>query len=138
MSRPLTPVIDRVLARIHVDANGCWIFRGATTVGYGVIGRGPRSEGIAYTHRVAYEHFVGPIPAGLHIDHLCRVRRCCNPEHLEAVTQAVNNQRAMAVRQPITHCKYGHEFTPDNTARNGRQRLCLACRRRRYLARRAA
>jgi hypothetical protein len=45
-------------------------------------------------HRLVYELVRGPIPAGQHIDHLCGVRRCVNPDHLEAVTQAINNQRA--------------------------------------------
>jgi hypothetical protein len=45
-------------------------------------------------HRVSYEAAYGPIPAGLHIDHLCRVRKCVRPEHLEAVTQGENNLRA--------------------------------------------
>jgi hypothetical protein len=87
-------VWERLKARISVDANGCWIFTGAKRNGYGVVGLGSRTEGIEYTHRIAYAWLWNQIPAGQHIDHLCRVRACCNPYHLEAVSQKTNNQRA--------------------------------------------
>lgn len=99
---------------------GCWLWLGAEQRGYGYIGRTP-------AHRRAYETFVGPIPAGLHIDHLCSVRACVNPAHLEPVTQEENNRRAYArmrsagvVRRVSeekrkTHCKAGHEFSAENT-----------------------
>lgn len=64
--------------------------------GYGRINRGGRTVPV---HRYAYELAVGPIPSGLHIDHLCGVRACVNPRHLEAVTQAENNRRAGARRR---------------------------------------
>lgn len=91
------PLIDRLFARIEVDASGCWIYTGCIApVGYGQIGSGGV---VLYTHRVSYELHEGPIPNGLHIDHLCRNRACCNPEHLEPVTQAENNRRAGGPRQ---------------------------------------
>lgn len=93
------PLHSRLLAKVVVDLDGCWIFGGALRNGYGVLGRGGRLDGLVYAHRVAYEHFTGPIPDGLHIDHLCRVRACCNPQHLEAVTQAENNRRAGLARR---------------------------------------
>ncbi|MCE5309611.1 MAG: HNH endonuclease [Acidobacteriales bacterium] len=82
-------------------------------------------------HRVAYEVFRGPIPEGLHIDHLCRVTCCVNPDHLEPVTPAENNRRAGSA---VTHCSRGHEYTPENTYfRKGSDRRgnrdCLECRR---------
>lgn len=83
------PAIDRLLARAHEDTStGCWLWAGASNPeGYGRIWVEDR---LGYTHRVAYEAFVGPIPDGYDIDHLCRNRGCCNPDHLEAVTRRTN------------------------------------------------
>lgn len=92
-------------------------------------------------HRFSYERAVGPIPAGLQIDHLCRVRACVNPAHLEPVTCGENVRRswaAMPRKPPKTHCVHGHAYTPENThiRKNGAY-ACLACnaiRCRRYQA----
>lgn len=138
MARTIRPAIERLIARIVPDENGCWIFTGATSMGYGVVGLGGRGSGNDYAHRVTYRHFRGPIGDGMQIDHLCMVRRCCNPDHLEAVTQAENVRREMAVRTPKTHCKWGHEFTPENTRCTARQRLCLTCSRLRTARRKGA
>jgi len=90
-------VIDRLLERIVIDDAGCWLWLGALKAnGYGQITTGSKRDGSQtkrYTHRVAYEHFRGPIAEGLTIDHLCRVRRCANPWHLEPVTHAENCAR---------------------------------------------
>lgn len=65
----------------------CWLWTGGIdSSGYGKIRIGRRQRGV---HRVAYELLVGPIPKPM-LDHLCRVRRCCNPEHLRPVTNAEN------------------------------------------------
>jgi hypothetical protein len=85
-------------------------------------------------HRVVYELVIGPIPEGLHIDHLCNNPGCVNPAHLEPVTQGENNRRA-AERQ--THCINGHDYAdPDNVRLIQRKRLdgspgrrCRACDR---------
>lgn len=86
-----------------------------------------------------YEAFVGPIPDGLQIDHLCRVRHCVNPAHLEPVTIAENVRRGAAAQ---THCKYGHEYTPENTVIHHGGRECRTCNRirsrRRYYEKREA
>jgi hypothetical protein len=87
-----------------------------------------------YAHRWSYEHFVGPIPEGLHIDHLCRVRRCVNPDHLEPVTPKENYLRGegpTARNSTKTHCKYGHKFDKSNTSVYGGRRHCNECGRRR-------
>lgn len=80
-------------------------------------------------HRWAYLHFVGKIPAGLDLDHLCRNRWCVNPEHLEPVTRSENLTRGYAARGPKTYCKHGHRFDPENTfQRSDGGRGCRACR----------
>lgn len=89
----------------------------------------------ASAHRWSYAVHVGPIPDGLDLDHLCRVRNCMNPEHLEPVTRQVNSARGETGKHMAdrTHCPQGHERTPENTYRNikGRQNECLPCRRER-------
>lgn len=91
--------VERVMDRIVVDEAGCWIFQGAkTSAGYGNIRIGSRTDGtrrVIETHTVMWESQHGPVPEGLELDHLCRVRACCNPAHLEPVTPSVNVWRAM-------------------------------------------
>lgn len=89
-----TSAIDRVLARVMVNAAGCWMWQGAVSAkGYGAINVDGRVIGV---HRVTFANAHGPVPNGLHVDHLCAVRLCCNPVHLEAVTPAENDRRARA------------------------------------------
>lgn len=135
-----TPVIDRVMRRIVMGPDGCWIWTGATIRGYGEVMTGSRAEGTKrplLTHRVTYEHFSGPIPDGLELDHLCRQPLCCNPAHLEPVTHRENMLRGVgtiaAVNAAKTHCPHGHPYSPENTAvwADG-QRRCRACRNARH------
>ena len=83
-------------------------------------------------HRVAYRWFVGEVPYGREIDHLCRVRRCCNPAHLEAVSHQVNVLRGMspaALNATKTHCPQNHEYTEENTYLYDGERHCKRCMR---------
>lgn len=115
----------RAPAPAHNPALGrCWWWTACINpdTGYGTFWDGK----VLSAHRWAYEHFVGPIPEGLHLDHLCRVRRCVNPAHLEPVTLAENVRRGE--RATKTHCKNGHEFTPENTIRRNKPgRECRTC-----------
>jgi hypothetical protein len=91
--RAVVPLSERLFPK--VDAEGdCWLWTSSrSAAGYGVIGRGRRGDGVAYVHRAVYEILVGPVPVGLVLDHLCRVRHCCNPDHLEPVSIGVNVER---------------------------------------------
>jgi hypothetical protein len=76
----------------------CWLWQGSISEnGYGIKSN-PVSRKKIYLHRLYYEKFKGLIPAGFQIDHLCRERRCVNPDHLEAVTQVVNIHRGENVK----------------------------------------
>ncbi len=79
-----------------VGESGCWEWQGArTNFGYGILGQDNK---IILAHRFYYEKLHGPIPKGMVIDHLCRNPRCCNPDHLEVVTPAVNTQRKSSAK----------------------------------------
>lgn len=124
---PDTPPLDRVLLRVTVDPSGCWIFGGAIdSGGYGVIRDHGRNE---RTHVITFraEHGYAPADRGLVVDHLCRVRACCRPDHLEGVTTAVNTARGLGGLR--THCRRGHAMTPDNVypRPDGRGRQCRTC-----------
>ena len=115
---------ESVWDRVQVGGpDECWPWLGCTNAkGYGQHYHDGRLWAV---HRDAYETRVGPIPEGLTIDHLCRNTGCCNPRHLEAVTDAVNQARR---RNAATHCPHGHEYTEANsvTLWNG-YRACRTC-----------
>jgi hypothetical protein len=117
------------------DLGPCWLWTASTIAGYGkfAVRCGDRRINIA-AHIWAYRAIVGEYPDGLELDHLCRVRHCVNPAHLEPVTKRENNLRsdsASAKHARKTHCKYGHPFDAENTyiTRAG-GRMCRACARR--------
>lgn len=126
---------DKIRAGVKEDpVTGCWIWTGKLRKGYGQFRGRP-------AHRVSYEAFVGPIPEGLVIDHLCRNRACVRPDpkHLEPVTARENDRRARAYvqkypgeqvhNQAKRWCKHGHEYTVKNTGFDKLgKRFCRACR----------
>src|SRR5690606_26252710 len=78
-------------------------------------------------HRVSYEHFVGPIPDGLLLDHLCRVRCCINPAHLEPVTSGENTRRGFVGSERHETCKRGHDLSQTAATRKDGSRFCRVC-----------
>lgn len=136
MSRTLQ---ERLAAKIDMELFGCWIWKGATyTQGYGQIWWGGRK---ARAHRVAYELLVGPIPEGLELDHLCRVRNCINPAHLEPVTHRENTLRGNTItarEAASTTCPQGHPYDRVDTKGFRKCRRCIAEQERRRRERRRA
>ena len=111
-----------------IDASGdCWEWTGTIQVqGYGIVMYERRRW---LVHRLVWEALVGPIPVGLDLDHLCRYKPCCNPDHLEPVTRKENVRRG-AINQNVrkTHCDHGHPLSGTNLYRppSGR-RSCRTC-----------
>lgn len=105
------------------EPHECWPWTGEIDgLGYGRF-RGAAGGGDRIAHRTGYRLAVGPIPDGMEIDHTCRVRHCVNPAHLEPVTHAENQLRAMERRD---RCKRGHVRTGRRP--NGK-RFCVECNR---------
>lgn len=132
--------IVRLMEKVEIQPGGCWLWLACVTqTGYGQF----RFRGkLTPAHRASYVLHRGAIPPGAVLDHLCRVRRCVNPDHLEPVDQRTNLLRGIgwaAVNASKTHCVNGHEFTAENTYVNpsGRRhcRICRKSQRRAHLER---
>lgn len=135
------PTIIRFLEKIEVsetlfyNSSPCWIWHGSVTgSGYGELKIIASRQGTVKSspHRFSFIYFIGAIGPELEVDHLCRNRLCASPLHLEAVSLQENRRRRSDAQ---THCKNGHEFTPENTyAPSGRRscRICLRENQRRF------
>ena len=124
-------VRERLMTHSIPEPNtGCWLWTGALEGdGYGLMKVNRRMVRAA---RASYETFVGPIPEGLTIDHLCRQRCCINPEHLEPVTNRENILRSDGVtanNARKTHCPHGHPLSGENLYLHKGHRMCRACLR---------
>lgn len=141
-------VVERVTARLAIDvASGCWLWPGATSSGYGRV-RWTDSAGVHWgaAHRIMYAAKFGAIPEGLDVDHQCHDpatcqparpvdcphRRCCNPDHLAAMSRRDNLLRGGTItadRAATTHCPQGHPYDERNTMMSKKgQRECRECR----------
>lgn len=135
----MTILTERFTKRVQKLDNGCWMWKGTVhRHGYGrfYIGQGA----VVRAHRWAYETWVGPIPEGMQIDHLCHDphecpggfscphRRCVNPEHMGLVTMEENLRRRSSNFR--THCPKGHEYSGDNLyVTKAGSKQCVECNR---------
>ncbi|MFI7073549.1 HNH endonuclease [Micromonospora sediminicola] len=145
------PITDRFMGKVKQADGGCWLWtKQVTKSGYARFSAYGKSVS---AHRFAYEHFVGPIPAGMTIEHICHTadptcrggtgclhRRCVRPQHLVPLSGPENVSRAYPARK--THCVQGHEFTAVNThirVEGGyEKRTCRTCRYQRKNSARSA
>lgn len=134
------PIKQRILERVAHNEAGCWVWtRGKERFGYGKISIGYKTF---MAHRVSYEQFVGPIPKGLQLDHVCHNPSCVNPSHLEPVTARENLMRSptfQAKNAAKTHCPKNHPYHGENlfTRKDG-ARGCRICMRQNLRNSRAA
>lgn len=124
-------VLARFWEKVDKQPGGCWLWTSAKDRdGYGLFWFDKRYRSIR-AHRLAYALIVGAIPYGYTLDHECRNKGCVNPAHLDPCTFGENAARSpnapYNVKARQTHCKRGHEFTPENTRRRGNRRSCIAC-----------
>ena len=139
-NKPVTHVA-RFNRLATLQPNGCWMWTGESgRDGYGAFRPGPGQPRYA-AHRWSYEAFVGDIPEGMQIDHVCHTedlsclggtdcqhRRCVNPSHLEAVTGSENTKRQRHYERSVTHCPKGHRYEEDNLLiRGDGKRRCRTC-----------
>ncbi|MEO5744948.1 MAG: HNH endonuclease [Terracoccus sp.] len=132
--------IARFETKYYIASSGCWIWKGRISdKGYAEFALGGNKRA---AHRVSWVIFKGNILAGAQLDHLCRVRYCVNPDHLDPVDARTNLLRGMtlaAANASKTHCPQGHPYDEANTHRKlgGNSRACRACNRADCAQRRA-
>lgn len=129
---------ERIMRHIIKSPSGCWLWRG-TYKPNGYAQTSIKADGkwrTTYVHRLMFEWHCGRIPVGRELDHLCRVRGCVNPRHLEVVTRRENILRGDGPKicgywnREKTHCKNGHPFDEQNTRlRPTGGRACRECAR---------
>jgi hypothetical protein len=128
--RKLKDPLIRFWDKVELSNDGCWIWKGSLWDGYGYFSVGSGRHVLA--HKWFWEQLNGLVPKGFELDHLCRVRGCVNPAHLEAVTHRMNMLRSpiqiTSICSAKTHCKRGHEFTESNTMMYDGKRLCKTCK----------
>lgn len=121
----------RIYDASSITDSGCRLWAGTLWLaGYGRYSN-------RQAHRVVYEMFVGPIPAGLTVDHICFNRPCVEPSHLRLLSNLANarNHASRPILVPDDECINGHQYTPGNTyIRPNGQRDCRACICARVLA----
>lgn len=132
--------MDRFWSMVDkTDPNGCWLWTGyVTDGGYGQFNTG---KSTIKAHVFSYLITHGPVPERHDLDHLCRVRHCVNPAHLEPVTRSENLQRGVNARNPEGLCRRGHPLDGVRMNRGRRRRYCSTCNRennQRQYAKRAA
>lgn len=132
-------VPDMAYQRVELSDSGCWLWTGK--VGKNGYGRVHHPAGELYAHRLFFTYYFGLPADGLQLDHLCRVRRCVSPDHLEAVTARENvlrGQSACAENAQKDECVHGHSLADAYvlTRRNG-ERVCRECSRQRGAVARA-
>lgn len=113
-------------ARCQANQDGCWIWQGSKADnGYGLVGR--NQTGSTVVHKVMYILTFGMVPADLELDHTCRHRDCCNPEHLEPVTHLENMRRGVSRCEKLTECKRGHPFEDGSYYVWRGRKVCKSC-----------
>lgn len=119
--------LDKFLSRLSMQGE-CVVAEGANSNGYRCVFVNKRN---LWAHRFSYLFFIGKIPLGLVIDHICRNRACVKPSHLRAVSHKENilaGEGATAKHAKKTHCVRGHEFTSENTVKVKNGKRCKTCR----------
>lgn len=116
---------------MNISIGNCWIWAGKVSPkGYGIYQILIDKQWVSHpAHKLLYENLIGPVPKGKVLDHLCRVRQCINPEHLEIVTNAENIRRGISHQARKTHCPKGHIYKGVNLYIDPRgYRQCKTCR----------